>query len=112
MKKHNLIPVCPEQFGGMCTPRDTAERCYNQIVTKSGEDVTAYYRKGAEEVLKLSELYQCKYAILKERSPSCGFGKIYDGTFSGKLIDGNGITAELLNANGIQIIGESRIDSF
>ena len=109
-KKHNLIPVCPEIYGGLATPRDPAERIGEQIVTKTGEDVTAQYTKGAEEILQLCKFYDCHYAILKERSPSCGYGRIYDGTFSGTLIDGNGVTAQLLAENGVEIYGESRIE--
>lgn len=107
--KYNLIPVCPEIYGGLKTPRDPAERVNDMVLTKNGEDVTGNYRKGAEEILKLAKFYDCKYAILKERSPSCGYGKIYDGTFSKSLINGNGVTADLLSKNGVKIIGESRI---
>lgn len=107
--KYNLIPVCPEIYGGLQTPRDPAERSGEKVLTAAGEDVTEYYRHGAEETLRLKELYRCETAILKERSPSCGYGHIYDGTFCGKLIDGNGVTAELLADNGVRILGESRI---
>ena len=107
---HTLVPVCPEQLGGLPTPRPPAERRGNRVVTQSG-DVTEQYRRGAEETLKLCELLGCEAAVLKERSPSCGFGKIYDGSFSGRLIDGNGVAAALLAANGIEIYGESGIES-
>lgn len=109
-EKYNLIPICPEVYGGLKTPRDPAERIKDKIVTKNGEDVTIQFHKGAEEVLKLAKFYHCKYAILKERSPSCGYGKIYDGTFTGTVIDGNGVAAELLAQNGITVIGESEIE--
>ena len=108
-EKYNLIPICPEIIGGMSTPREPSEIVKDKVFSKTGEDVTAYYKKGAKEVLKLANFYKCKCAILKERSPSCGYGKIYDGTFSGKLINGNGVMADLLSANGIKIIGESQI---
>ena len=78
-------------------------------MTKDGADVTENYQKGAMETLKLAKLYQCSCAVLKERSPSCGCGRIYDGSFSRKLVDGNGMTAELLLKNGIQVKGESQI---
>lgn len=107
--KYNLIPVCPEIYGGLKTPRNPAERVNDKVLTNSGEDVTENYEKGAEEILKLAKFYDCKYAILKERSPSCGFGRIYDGTFSKTTIDGNGVTADLLAKNGVKIIGESKI---
>lgn len=109
---HVLVPACPEQLGGMATPRDPAERKAGQVVSRAGNDVTAYYKKGAEETLRLAKLYGCRYAILKERSPSCGHGEIYDGTFTGTKISGSGVTAELLEANGIHVIGESRMEEF
>lgn len=109
--KYHMVPVCPEIFGGLATPRDPAEIIGNKVITKNGEDVTENYKRGAKEVLKLAKFYGCKLAILKERSPSCGYGKIYDGTFSGRLTDGNGVTAELLIEIGIRVIGESEIES-
>lgn len=109
-EKHNLIPICPEVYGGLKTPRDPAEKVMGKVITKNGEDVTEQFQKGAEEVLKLAKFYDCKLAILKERSPSCGYGKIYDGTFTGTIVDGNGVAAELLAQNGITVIGESEIE--
>lgn len=111
-KKHHLIPICPEIYGGMKTPREPAEKRGNKVVTKTGKDVTEYFERGSNEVLKLVKFYDCKYAILKERSPSCGYGKIYDGTFTKTLVDGNGVLAELLAENGITVIGESCIDKY
>lgn len=105
-----LIPVCPEIMGGMATPRDPAERVGEQVITNAGADVTAAYQKGAQETLRLAQLYGCRCAILKERSPSCGNGRIYDGTHSKKLTDGDGIAAALLKKNGIQVFGESKTD--
>lgn len=110
--KHNLIPICPEIYGGMKTPRQPSEKIGNKVISKTGEDVTDYFKRGAIETLKLAKFFDCKLAILKERSPSCGYGKIYDGTFSGTLIDGNGVTADLLSENGITIIGESGIEEY
>lgn len=107
--KYNLIPICPEIYGGLKTPRNPAERVEDKVLTNNGEDVTENYVKGAKEILKLAKFYNCKYAILKERSPSCGFGRIYDGTFSKTTKDGNGVTADLLAKNGVKIIGESKI---
>lgn len=109
-EKYNLIPVCPEIYGGLKTPRNPAERVNDKVLTNNDEDVTENYAKGAEEILKLAKFYDCKYAILKERSPSCGFGRIYDGTFSKTTKDGNGVTADLLAKNGVKIIGESKIE--
>lgn len=105
-----LIPVCPEIMGGLPTPREPAERVGERILTRSGTDVTAEYEKGAGEVLRLAKLYGSTCAILKERSPSCGSGIIYDGTHTQKLTNGDGITAALLKRNGIRIFGESNID--
>lgn len=107
---YNLIPVCPEQLGGLPTPRIPAERVNNKVVNQARVDVTKEYQIGAEEALKIAKLYNCKKAILKEKSPSCGCGKIYDGTFSRNLIVGNGVTADLLLKNGIEVFGESEID--
>lgn len=107
------IPVCPEQMGGCETPRPSAEiyggsgrdvlegKC--RIITKDGEDLTEKFVRGAEETLKIALMAGCKKAILKSRSPSCGCGKIYDGTFSGKLVDGNGVTAQMLLDRGIKV---------
>ena len=104
-----LIPVCPEQLGGLATPRIPSERRDGCIVNRAGEDVTSQFARGAEEALRIAKLFECRTAILKERSPSCGCGKIYDGTFSGSLTDGDGVTAELLRREGIQVYGESRV---
>ena len=108
-KKHELVPVCPEQLGGLATPRPPAERQGERIIAKTGVDVTAQYRRGAEEALRLCCLLGCEAAVLKERSPSCGSGEIYDGTFTGTLVSGNGVTAELFLKHGIPVYGESRL---
>lgn len=105
-----LVPVCPEQLGGLPTPRTASERLGDRVVNQVGEDVTVQYRKGAEAALKIAELYDCKKAILKERSPSCGCGVIYDGSFSRQTIPGNGVTAELLLNHGIVVLGESKLE--
>ena len=110
MEKHTLIPVCPEQLGGLATPRPPAERQGDAVRTQSGTDVTAQYRQGAEEALRLCRLYGCEAAVLKERSPSCGSSAVYDGTFSGTLTDSDGVTAELLAAHGIPVYGESQLE--
>ena len=112
MEKHHLIPVCPEIYGGLTTPRDPSERLGDQVAGISGQDVTAAFQKGAEETLALAKLFHCECAILKERSPSCGHGWIYDGTFSGTLAAGSGVTAELLEKNGVAVLGESQIEEF
>ena len=104
-----LIPLCPEQLGGMATPREPSERKKEKVYNKKGEDVTKNFEEGARQVLKIAKLYGCTRAILKERSPSCGCGRIYDGSFTGILIEGDGVTAELLKKNGIEVIGESKL---
>lgn len=105
----NLIPVCPEILGGLPTPRPPCEISDGRVVTQGGENKTAEYERGADEVLRLAKLFNCSLAILKENSPSCGSGKIYDGTFSRRLTDGDGIAASLLKANGIRVVGESEL---
>ena len=111
MEKYTLIPVCPEQLGGLSTPRLPSERLADRVVMKDGTDVTAAYRRGAEEALRLAKLFGCKLAVLKERSPSCGSSTIYDGSFSGRLTGGDGVTAALLRENGIAVYGESALES-
>ncbi len=103
------IPFCPEIYGGLPTPRVAAERVGEKVLTKDGRDVTEEYEKGADEALKMARRLGIKKAVLKERSPSCGKGYIYDGTFSTSLTKGNGVTAELLMKNGIEVFGESEI---
>ena len=111
MGRCQLVPVCPEQLGGLPTPREPAERTEGGVVTKTGADVSAQFQRGAEQALHLARLYGCKAAVLKERSPSCGSGEVYDGTFSGRLTPGDGVTAALLKANGIAVYGESDLDA-
>ena len=103
------IPVCPEILGGLPTPRVPAERQGGRVTARDGADVTDQYRRGAEGALRLAKLYGAKYALLKERSPSCGAGAIYDGTFSGRLVPGDGVAAALLRANGVAVFGESEL---
>lgn len=110
MKTHELIPICPEQLGGLPTPRKPVERVGDRVLTADGEDFTKQFERGANEVLALANLYQCDTVILKEKSPSCGYGTIYDGSFSGTLTAGDGVTAELLLQHGIRVIGESQLD--
>ena len=94
------VPACPEP----------SERRGDRVVMNDGRDVTAEYRRGAEETLRLARLYGCTAAVLKEKSPSCGCGRIYDGTFTGTLTDGDGVTAALLKAHGIPMYGESELE--
>lgn len=110
-KRHTLVPVCPEQLGGLSTPRPPAERQGDRVRTAAGVDVTEQYCRGAEEALRLCRIFGCEATVLKERSPSCGYGAVYDGTFTGTLTAGNGVTAELLTAHGISVYGESALEA-
>lgn len=110
LKRHTLIPFCPECYGGLPTPRPSAERRGDRVITRNGLDVTIQYEKGAREALRLAQTFGCSWAILKERSPSCGAGAIYDGTFSRVTVPGDGVTAQLLRAHGITVLGESQLD--
>ncbi|MEM0357603.1 MAG: DUF523 domain-containing protein [Candidatus Bathyarchaeia archaeon] len=106
LKTELLIPVCPEQLGGLPTPREPAEIFGGKVLTKSGRDVTENFIRGARETLKIVKLLGVKEAVLKQGSPSCGCGRIYNGTFSGKTVEGDGITAALLKKHGIKVITE------
>jgi uncharacterized protein YbbK (DUF523 family) len=106
IKQGKAIPVCPEQLGGLTTPRTPAEKKEKKIITKEGKDVTLQFEKGANEALKIALLINCKKAILKAKSPSCGSNKIYDGTFSKTLIEGDGTFAKLLKQHNIEILTE------
>ena len=111
-----LIPVCPEQLGGLATPRAPQEiqggtgqdvldnEC--RVLNKNGKDVTSEFIRGAEETLRIARQLNIKEFIARSRSPSCGCGQIYDGTFRGRLIHGDGVTTALLRRSGIRIIAE------
>ena len=109
-KDHTLIPVCPEQAGGLPTPRTPSERVGDKVIMRDGTDVTAEYKKGAETALYLAKTLGADFAVLKANSPSCGKGIIYDGTFTGGKCEGNGVTSELLLNNGIPVYTEDEID--
>lgn len=108
--KFNLIPICPEVMGGLMTTRAPAERVGDRVVCDNGCDVTEQYQRGAQEVLRLARLFNCDLAILKANSPSCSHNRVYDGTFSRTLVDGMGVTAQLLTENGIRVVDETEID--
>lgn len=115
-REGKAIPVCPEQLGGLTTPRNVREICNStgaevldgkgKVVGPEGDEATEEFIKGAEETLKIAKECGAKVAILKQRSPSCGSGIIYDGSFTGKKVSGNGVTAELLIRNGIKVYNE------
>lgn len=105
VKEGKAIPLCPEQLGGLCTPRLPCERVEDgRVLCWDGSDKTENFRRGAEAVLTLCQTYGVETAILKARSPSCGAGVIYDGTFSGVLREGNGLCAQLLKEHGIEVL--------
>ncbi|OBR94515.1 MULTISPECIES: DUF523 domain-containing protein [Clostridium] len=117
VKEGKALPLCPEQLGGLKTPRNPCEICGGTgkdvidgkaaVISSNGENFTSEFLKGAYETLKVAKACNIKEAILKSKSPSCGFGKIYDGNFSGNIIEGAGVTAELLSKNHIKIYGEN-----
>ncbi|EMG31258.1 DUF523 domain-containing protein [Campylobacter showae] len=108
---YELIAVCPECMGGLTTPREPAEICTNgRVITKfSGRDVTDEFISGAQICADVARENGCKIAVLKERSPSCGSGWIYDGSFTGRLVSGDGITAAVLKKLGVRVVGESAL---
>lgn len=105
-KRHTLIPVCPEQLGGLPTPREPVEIRGGRAVAQTGADCSAAFQNGAREAARIAQLLGCSAAALKSRSPSCGVGTAYDGTFSGKLISGNGFAACALQKAGIPVYSE------
>lgn len=107
---HNLIPICPEVLGGLDVPRSPAElQPDGRVITQDGQDVTAAYRAGAERALAIARENHCAMAILKARSPSCGCGEIYDGTFTHTLKPGWGVTARLLDEAGLEVTDEEHL---
>lgn len=105
-ERHTLIPVCPEQLGGLATPRPPAERQGDKVVNREGQDVTEAYALGAQRALRIAHLNHVSVAVMKAKSPSCGSGRVYDGTFSGRLIPGDGVCAEALKQAGIAVYSE------
>lgn len=119
LKDKEFILICPEQLGGLSTPRNPAEiingdgysviNNESKIVDKNNKDISIEFIKGANESLKIAKMYECREAILKEGSPSCGSNFIYDGSFSGKKISGIGVTAALFRKNGIKVISDTKL---
>lgn len=112
LKKGEAVLVCPEQMGGLATPRIPAEITGDKVINKAGEDVTLQFSKGAQIALQIAEMTEASAAIFKERSPSCGVSQIYDGTHSGNLTKGEGLTTQLLRKHGIKVISEEELDLF
>ena len=109
-KQGRLIPICPEVFGGLPVPREEAQRRGDQVVTRSGSDVTEEYTRGAEEALRLAAEHDVVFCLLKEGSPSCGSSEIYDGTFTETKIPGEGLAAGYLRECGFEVFSEDEIE--
>ena len=107
--RYTLVPVCPECLGGLPIPRCPSERRGERVVMRDGTDVTAQFHRGAGAALETARANGCALALLKERSPSCGAGAVYDGSFTGTVVPGDGVAAALLRENGLRLFGESRI---
>ncbi len=108
----NLFPVCPEVLGGLETPRNPAEIIGEKVVSNVEKDVTNEYKKGAEIALETALRNGCEIALMKAKSPSCGSGRIYNGTFTRTLTSGDGITVKLLKENGIRVFDETQTKEF
>lgn len=109
-KKYILIPVCPEQMGGLSTPRLPAELRGEKVIRKDGVDVSKEFQLGSREALAFAKHYKAKMALLKANSPSCGNEKIYDGRFEGVLVNGKGTTAKQFDKFGIKVYNETQIN--
>lgn len=109
-ERYELIPICPEREGGLPTPRVPSERISSRVCSRDGADVTAAYERGALAALSLALSSRVAFAVLKSKSPSCGKGEIYDGSFTHRLIPGNGVTAELLLSNSVPVYTEKEIE--
>ena len=108
---YNLVPVCPEVLGGLLTPRPPAERVGNRVLTRDGIDVTEQFKRGAALAIVPAVDNNCRCALLKAKSPSCGYGELYDGTFTRTLVKGVGVTSELLLQHDIQIYTEKNVEA-
>lgn len=109
LKNHQVIPICPEVFGGLLTPREPAEIKNGKVINKIGQDVTREYNKGAIISLRLAIKNNIDFCILKSNSPSCGNKRIYDGNFNHNLISGEGITAKVLKNQGFLVYNEKEL---
>ena len=112
LEHYELVPFCPEVEGGLPTPRKPSERKGDKVINDAGKDVTNFFVSGAKKALTICQYLNIKVAILKERSPSCGSKNVHDGSFSNRLIKGEGVTTELLRKNGIKVISEEELEDF
>ena len=110
LEKYELVPFCPEVEGGLKTPRVPSEIVKDKVLNQEGRDVTKQFKYGAELALNICQYLQIKIAILKDGSPSCGSSEIHNGKFDGRMIKGKGITAALLEQNGIKVYSEKDIE--
>lgn len=108
-RQQRLVVICPEVAGGLSTPRPPAEQRGESVITVSGENVTQPFHQGASQALTLCQQHGITFALLKANSPSCGNERVYDGSFSGTLIDGMGMTAKLLKRHNIQVFNEHQL---
>ena len=106
----NIVPICPEVFGGLPTPRIPSELRSDEVFNKEGKNVTHQFNEGAHKVMNIVNYFHIKRAVLMERSPSCGVHKVYNGKFNGTLIDGKGYTAKLLAEKGVALYTIDEID--
>lgn len=111
MARYRVVPVCPEQLGGLPTPRVPSERVGERVLNREGRDVTEAFSRGAAQARRLAVLYGAELALLKARSPSCGVGTIYDGSFTGRLVPGHGVAAEALMSMGVAMYTEENLDA-
>jgi len=115
VEQGRAIPVCPELLGGLETPRDCCEiksGNFREVISDRGENITSAYKVGAQKTLEIAKIIDADMAILQQRSPSCGCGKIYDGSFTRKLIDGDGFTSALLKRNGVVVCNDENFNEF
>lgn len=110
-EKWALVPVCPEVAGGLGVPREPSERRDGGVFSRTGRNVTEAFSRGADTACLLAARFGCQTALLKERSPSCGSGLVYDGSFTGALVEGDGLTSERLRERGVRVLGESEVEA-
>lgn len=104
LEKHEVIPICPEVLGGLPIPRDPSEIVKGEVLTNMGKSVDKEFKNGAKKALEIVKESGAELVILQSRSPSCGLGKIYDGSFTGRLVDGDGVFVKLLKYEGIKMV--------
>lgn len=113
-ERFELIPVCPESFGGLPIPRTASEIDASspelRVMSADGQDRTAAFMAGSQRCVEMAKAHACTLAILKAKSPSCGHGRIYDGSFTGTLVPGDGTAARLLMEAGVRVISENDVE--